>query len=232
MTLNLLQKHDFNKLGPNRYLVGVDEAGRGSLAGPVVAAACLFKYTFFDSPKILKQTSLINDSKRLSAKARKTQFAQIESLKKQALVYFSVASASVEEIAEHNILGATRLAMSKVLEQIVTPFKELDPPHSKNQHSYRQSKSDVRILVDGLPLEPFPYAHEAIVNGDKKSLIIAMASVIAKVSRDREMCKLDQRFPDYGFAKHKGYGTSEHREAIKFLGVTEVHRRHFLRKLI
>ena len=89
-----------------------------------------------------------------------------------------------------------------------------------------------RVLVDGLPLRGFPYPHTAVVNGDARSLCVAMGSIIAKVSRDRMMAELDQKYPGYGFAKHKGYGTEEHREAVIRLGRTPIHREMFLRKLL
>ena len=118
-TVNKLQKFDSNHLKSYDFLIGVDEAGRGSLAGPVVAGACLISRMFFESKMALKQSAQINDSKKLSTYTRDRQYEVMESLQQQGLIDFSTASASVREISDLNILGATRLAMRRAVERII-----------------------------------------------------------------------------------------------------------------
>lgn len=250
MGVNPLQQHDHDRLTVSRYLVGIDEAGRGCLAGSVVAGACVLSRELFESPEALDRSALINDSKQLSAEARDVQYAVLEVLQAEGLIDFAVASGSVEEIAEHNILGATRLAMRRAVETLASraktwalpTFGEDDslfayqaddsPTASAGQGEVVPPSHQVTIIVDGRPLKHFPYAHEGIVKGDGTSLAIAMASIAAKVSRDREMAKLAMSYPDYGFEQHKGYGTAAHRAALKAHGSTPIHRALFLRKVL
>jgi len=184
-----------------KMICGVDEAGRGPLAGPVFAAAVILD----DSCKIQG----IDDSKKLSEKKRDLLFDII----KEKAVAFCIASASVEEIEEMNILNATFLAMRRAI-------------HGLN------SKVDF-VLVDGnmVPRE-LDIPALAIVKGDSKSMSIAAASILAKVSRDRYMLLLDKQYPEYQFAKHKGYGTKLHIELIKKYGISQIHRNSFLKKII
>lgn len=180
-------------------LCGVDEAGRGPLAGPVYAAAVIL-------PRGLVIPGL-NDSKKLSEKRRELLYGEI-CAKAEA---WAAAFASVEEIEELNILGATYLAMNRAIAALgVTP--EL-------------------ALIDGNRAEGLEYNCKCIVGGDGKCADIAAASIIAKVTRDRLMYELDEKYPGYGFAKHKGYGTAAHYAAIRELGPCAVHRPSFLRKM-
>lgn len=191
-----------NKVISNGYtaVCGVDEAGRGPLAGPVCAAAVILPpNTIIDG---------VNDSKKLTEKKRESLF---DVIKEQSLAY-SVAWASVEEIEEINILNAAMLAMRRAVEGLTV-------------------KADF-ALIDGnkapqLDIPAFP-----IIKGDSLSMSIAAASILAKVSRDRLMYEYDKQFPDYGFAKHKGYGTKLHREKLLELGPCEIHRRSFLKKIL
>lgn len=186
-------------------ILGVDEAGRGPLAGPVVAAAVKIHqyHDFFE---------MINDSKKLSEKKREELFDKI-------LTYcdVGVGIASVEEIDEVNILEATFIAMNRAIEDI-----------SKN--------SDVTfdtVLVDGNKLiKKYDGKQEFLVKGDAKSLSIAAASIIAKVTRDRIMLKFAEIYPEYHFEKHKGYGTKLHREILLEKGVLPIHRKTFLKKIL
>ena len=186
-------------------ILGVDEAGRGPLAGPVVAAAVKIHqyHDFFE---------MINDSKKLSEKKREELFDKI-------LTYcdVGVGIASVEEIDEVNILEATFIAMNRAIEDI-----------SKN--------SDVTfdtVLVDGNKLiKKYNGKQEFLVKGDAKSLSIAAASIIAKVTRDRIMLKFAEIYPEYHFEKHKGYGTKLHREILLEKGVLPIHRKTFLKKIL
>lgn len=178
---------------------GIDEAGRGPLAGPVFAAAVIL-------PEGLEDLG-INDSKKLSEKKRDLLFEQI----KEKAVAWSVASASEREIDEINILNATFLAMKRAVEGL-----SLRPEIA---------------LVDGNRKPGTGIEELTLVKGDAKSISIAAASILAKVSRDRYLLELDRKYPQYQFAKHKGYPTKLHYEMIKAHGVSPVHRRSFLKNL-
>lgn len=179
------------------YVAGVDEAGRGPLAGPVVAGAVLL-------PEHLHNLAGLNDSKQLSAAKREALFA---ALLESVDVFCSVGVAVREEIDRLNILRATHLAMARAVAGLV-PSADF-------------------CLVDGLPVKGLPVPHRAIVKGDSLSLSIAAASVLAKVTRDRMMEEADVEYPQYGFAKHKGYGTKAHMEALRKHGPCPLHRRSF-----
>ncbi|ONI45768.1 ribonuclease HII [Candidatus Epulonipiscioides gigas] len=182
-------------------IVGVDEAGRGSLAGDVVAAAVILP----------TDCSIIglNDSKKLSEKKRETLYEQIL---EQALS-IGIGKVSAKNIDKINILQATLLAMRKAVYNIHIPF---ELPIGL-------------VIVDGDKSIPINLPQQTIVKGDAKSASIAAASIIAKVTRDRSMRKLDELHPEYGFAKHKGYATKEHYEAIKKFGIIDAHRKTFLK---
>ncbi len=183
-----------------KAVCGVDEAGRGPLAGPVCAAAV-----------ILPENTIIegvNDSKKLSEKKREALF---DVIKEQALSY-SIAFASVEEIEEMNILNATILAMKRAVEGL-------------------DVKADY-AMIDGNRLPNLDIDSEFIIKGDAKSMSIACASILAKVSRDRLLYKYAEEFPEYSFDKHKGYGTKVHVEALKKYGPCKYHRLSFLTKIL
>lgn len=183
-----------------KVICGVDEAGRGPLAGPVCAAAVIL-------PENVEIEGL-NDSKKLSEKKREELFPIIC---EKALAY-CIAFGTVEEIEEFNILNATMLAMSKAVKGLsITP--------------------DI-AFIDGNKAPKTDVYTKTIVKGDALSASIAAASVLAKVSRDRLLYEYDEKYPQYGFAKHKGYGTAEHIEAIKTYGATDVHRMSFIRKFL
>ncbi len=183
-----------------KAVCGVDEAGRGPLAGPVCAAAV-----------ILPENTIIegvNDSKKLSEKKREALF---DVIKQQALSY-SIAFASVEEIEEMNILNATMLAMKRAVEGL-------------------DVKADY-AMIDGNRLPNLDIDSEFIIKGDARSMSIACASILAKVSRDRLLYKYAEEFPEYSFDKHKGYGTKVHVEALKKYGPCKYHRLSFLTKIL
>ncbi len=180
-------------------LCGVDEAGRGPLAGPVCAAAVIL-------PRGLEIPGL-DDSKKLSEKKREELF---DTVKDSALDY-GIAFATVEEIEELNILGATYLAMNRAIAQLKT-VPEL-------------------ALIDGHRSKGIDYPCRTVVHGDALCADIAAASILAKVTRDRYMREMDERYPGYGFAVHKGYGTKAHYAAIHELGVSPIHRPSFLKKM-
>lgn len=179
---------------------GVDEAGRGPLAGPVCAAAVVL-------PKGLILEG-VNDSKKLTEKKRETLFDVIT---EQALDW-SVAFATVEEIEEINILNAAMLAMKRAVEGLKNPVDF--------------------AIIDGNRKPPLEIDCEAVVKGDAKSMSVAAASILAKVSRDRILHQYAVDYPQYGFEKHKGYGTKVHVEALKKYGPCEVHRPSFLKKIL
>ncbi|MDD4901009.1 MAG: ribonuclease HII [Patescibacteria group bacterium] len=180
----------------------LDEAGRGPLAGPVVAACVIIKANF----SINNELEEINDSKKLSAKKRELLFDLI----KKNFIEVGVGICDHQTIDRINILQATFLAMKKALSSI------------KNKPGF--------ILVDGsLAIPNCSIAQRAIVKGDEKVFSLAAASIIAKVTRDRMMLEMDKLYPDYGFLKHKGYGTKEHLEKLKQFGPCPIHRLSFNR---
>ncbi len=232
-----LRSFDLKKLEGFDGLIGVDEVGRGSLAGPVVAGAVLVTRAFLEGRWALAKGGRVNDSKLLTAEEREALYAEFEALATQGQIHAHFGSASVEEIATHNILGATKLAMRRALEGIypAAAFSRPTEPDlfaSLEERAAYVPRVNCRVLIDGLPLRNFPYPHTAIVQGDSRSLCVAMASIIAKVQRDRMMAELDTAYPGYGFAQHKGYGTEEHREVLLKQGRCPVHREVFLRKVL
>ncbi len=232
-----LRGFDLKQLEQSASLIGVDEVGRGALAGPVVAAAVLINKQFLESRWAITRATRINDSKQLTAADRDELYAEFEALMKEEKIHATVGQSSVEEIEAHNILGATKLAMRRALEGIYAPSafeRRTEPDLFSSAEDVAKFVPQVscRVLIDGLPLKHFPYPHQGIVRGDARSLCIAMASIVAKVTRDRMMVEMDAKYPDYGFAQHKGYGTEEHRLAVLQHGATIQHRTMFLRKLL
>lgn len=231
-----LRGFDLKQIEGFAGLIGVDEAGRGALAGPVVAGAVLVTKEFLEGRWAATKAGRVNDSKQLAPLEREALWGEFEALVAQGQIHATFGVADVGEIEHLNILGATKLAMRRAIGSIYPPeaFQQRTEPDlfaSAEEIAAFQPTVSARILVDGLALRSFPYPHTAIVNGDARSLGIAMASIIAKVTRDRLMNDLDRQFPGYGFAQHKGYGTEEHREAVLRHGRCVQHRDLFLRKL-
>ena len=232
-----LRAFDLKQIESVASLIGVDEVGRGAFAGPVVAAAVLVTREFLESRWALTKSKRVNDSKLLNAAQRQELWEEFETLATNGLIHAHFGVAGVDEIAQFNILGATKLAMRRALEAIHPPdaFERKDEPDLFTSLEERVTFTptvSARVLIDGLSLRGFPYPHTAFINGDARSLCIAMASIVAKVARDRLMCELDTKFPGYGFAQHKGYGTEEHRNAVLRLGCCFEHREMFVRKLL
>ena len=195
--------HEFD-LSKGEIVIGVDEAGRGPLAGNVVAAAAILK-------KYSSDLDEINDSKKLTEKKREKLFDVI-----MENFYIGVGEATPEEIDEINILNATFLAMRRALENLK-----------------KQCSTDHLVLVDGnFKIREYEGEQEFVIKGDAKSLSIAAASIIAKVTRDREMIEEGKKYPEYKFEKHKGYGTKLHKEKLLELGILPIHRKNFLNKII
>jgi ribonuclease HII len=232
-----LRGFDLKQIEGVSELIGVDEAGRGALAGPVVAGAVLVNREFLEGRWALAKAGRVNDSKQLTASERDELWFEFETLAAQGQIHAHFGVADVDEIERLNILGATKLAMRRALEGIYAPdaFEQKTEPDlfapPETVASFKPTVS-CRVLVDGLALRGFPYPHTGVVKGDARSLCIAMASIIAKVTRDRMMNDLEQKFPGYGFAQHKGYGTEEHRDAVLKFGRCPQHRSVFLRKLL
>lgn len=233
---NLFQ-YDKNRLaGATPGIVGIDEAGRGCFAGPVVAGAVWVRRKFYENPTPVRRGRFINDSKQLSPETREEVFALVEHWERRGDLVFSAGTACVREIEELNILGATRLAMLRAVEGVLNKLPAGTPcpfatAGTDDAPLFDRGLAFPPMLVDGRPLTPFVWRHEAVVKGDATSLAVALASVVAKVSRDRMMVALDAEFPAYGFREHKGYGTPAHVAAILAHGVTPHHRTTFLRNL-
>ena len=182
-----------------KVICGIDEAGRGPLCGPVVAAACILPDGLYIEG--------LNDSKKLTEKKREKLF---DIIKESALAY-CIAEASVEEIDTLNILEADLLAMRRAIDGLSV-------------------KPDL-ALIDGNIARDFQIPAVPVIKGDAISMNIAAASILAKVTRDRMCIELDREFPEYGIAKHKGYGTKAHMDALRQYGPTKIHRKQFVRFL-
>lgn len=194
---SLAEERKLSKQG-YRFVAGVDEAGRGALAGPVVAAAVIL-------PPRLKGgwVEEVRDGKLLSPKKRESLFQYIQ----EAAISVGISTVSHEVIDNLGIIKATQLAMKSAIEQLSPP------PQS--------------LLIDYMSLPDVPLPQKGIINGDRLCLSIACASIMAKVSRDRLMIELDRTYPGYGLAKHKGYGTREHLASLCQLGPCPIHRCSF-----
>ncbi len=185
-------------------VIGLDEVGRGPLAGPVVSCGCYFKNYEIQN----EFNDYIGDSKKLSKKKREVSFKFLQNLKKDNTIEYYLGIANVEEIDQLNILEATKLSMKRVVEKF--------------------NMENAYLLIDGnFSLNYKSYREQSVIKGDDKSLSIAAASIIAKVHRDRMMKKLSHKFQDFGWEKNAGYGTKMHIENIYRLGPTIHHRKTF-----
>jgi ribonuclease HII len=190
-----------------KYYIGIDEVGRGPIAGPVTVCAML-SY----EGRNLELSEGIKDSKKLTEKKREEWFKKIKEARTEKILDFSIFSVGSKTIDKIGIVGAIRLCISNCLKKLNTPEEE------------------TYILLDGSLKAPPNYRYqETIIRGDEKEPLIAMASIAAKVSRDWHMSNLPEQYKVYGFDKHKGYGTKAHYEAIKEHGVSDLHRRTFLK---
>lgn len=188
-------------------IAGVDEVGRGPLAGPVVAAACIFD----------RDVDIvgIDDSKKLSEKKREQFFDEI---KDRALAY-GIGEASCEVIDEINILEATKLAMKRAIDEA-----------DKMLESKGRDRIQI-VIFDAVKINDLKKEQMSVIKGDQTYFSVAAASILAKVTRDNLMKEYDKVYPEYGFASNKGYGTKAHYEGIKKAGITEIHRKSFLKNL-
>lgn len=199
-------RFDFDK-SFEKLIIGTDEAGRGPAAGGVFASAvCFDKLT----PKLVEELSILNDSKQLSAKKREYlyDFIKNETINETVCI-------EVEDIEKYNILACSLKAMKLSCESVIS----------------RVNKEDILVLVDGNKLiRDFTYPQQYVIKGDSKSASIAAASILAKVTRDRYMQKLDEEFPEYNWKQNAGYLTKAHLDAIDKYGLTKYHRASFLQK--
>jgi ribonuclease HII len=181
-------------------IAGIDEAGRGALAGPVMAGAVIFA----DATEILeRELQGVRDSKEMTVRQRRAWRARLPDL----VLSFGIGQASAAEIDQYGIISATRLAIRRALDSL-----DQKPDH---------------LLLDHIRLPSNPLPQLAIPKGDQKSLSIAAASILAKTERDSLLIEMGDKYPNYGFERHKGYGTAQHREALETFGPCPAHRRSF-----
>ncbi len=189
------------------YIIGVDEVGRGPLAGPVTVAAAMMPRGFsFGNTRP-------NDSKKISEKKREEWFLYA---KEHSDIFYATSSVSPRMIDKIGISKATILAVKQSLEKLSSTW---------------YSDYQVEVLLDGLLHAPEQYRQQTIIKGDEKEPIISLASIIAKVTRDKTMVEISKKYPEYGFDSHKGYGTKKHYENIKKYGILDIHRKSFLKSL-
>ncbi len=201
------------KKSGHKYLVGVDEVGRGPLAGPVaVGAVCIYME---HRTRVAKLFPVTRDSKKLSAKARVEWVIRIRDAEEAGFLTTAVAFVAPGAIDKNGIAPSIRAALAKALTGL--------------EHEVMET----RVLLDGGLRAPIQYKNqETIIKGDEKELAIALASIIAKVARDKRMVALGKKYPKYGFEQHKGYGTRAHYEALEKHGLTPYHRKSFLKRLL
>ncbi len=202
-TMTMLEYEHLYKDKGAKYIAGIDEVGRGPLAGPVVVCCCIMK---LDDEDIIQG---VNDSKKVSEKNREILFDKI----KEKAIAYQIELLDEKAIDEMNILAATKKCMQKAIEDIS-----------------KVSKPDV-VLIDAVKIDT-TVPIEPIIKGDAKSYSIACASILAKVTRDRMMVEYDKVYPGYDFASNKGYGSAKHIQALKEIGPCEIHRRTFIKNFI
>lgn len=204
----LLEMSEFENKFPEYIIAGIDEAGRGPLAGPVVAACVVLDRD--------KEIFYLNDSKKLSEKIRDTLYDEIITSAKA----YGIGIIDEKVIDEINILEATHLAMKEAFE-------------NANKMYFEKYHENINMLfVDALKIKNIDVKQVSIVHGDALSISIAAASIIAKVTRDRMMIEYDKKYPEYGFIKHKGYGTKAHIDKLKEIGACELHRKSFIKNFV
>jgi len=198
-----------NVLKKYKYIVGVDEVGRGPLAGPVMVG--VFCVAVENEKIVLESLEGITDSKKISEKKREIYTDKIKDLQKQGLVQVAVSGVSAKFIDSKGIVPAIQSALNSSIKKL-----NLNP-------------DETFIYLDGGLHAPSEYFQETVIKGDSKIWQIGAASVIAKVLRDRKMMEYGKKYPEYGFENHKGYGTQKHRDAIKEFGVIDIHRKTWIK---
>lgn len=210
-------------MSQRKYNIGIDEAGRGPLAGPVTLAGCRInnlKYVRDIAARITdtKNAHHYRDSKKLSPQQREDIYKQLRILHRQGYITITHTSLTAHDIDTRGLSYCLRKGVARILKRL--------------SHDCAHPHKDINVLLDGRLYAPKSYIHQqTITKGDTKELSIALASIVAKVIRDRIMVRLSNIYPEYGFDQHKGYGTQSHYGAIKKFGISKVHRRSFLRDL-
>jgi ribonuclease HII len=221
-----------------KFLIGIDEAGRGPLAGPVAIGAFAIR-----SKKVLKMFKGARDSKKMTPVAREAVFLKIKEAKKNGHVHYAVSYSSAGVIDKKGIVPAIKSALNRSLKKLEKSFVQgelanscLAQPLYKAQHKGSSryvrglSSYNCHVLLDGSLKAPRRYSNQkTIIGGDDIEPVISLASICAKVLRDRKMTRLAKKYPQYGFEVHKGYGTKAHYKAIKKYGFSREHRRSFLK---
>ncbi len=209
----------------SHYIIGIDEAGRGPLAGPVAVGAVMIKKDF-DSKLVAAIKN--KDSKKLSHQKRELWFSQIKKWKKEGLLNYHVALISNTIIDTHGISYAIKKGMAECLKKLIT-----ESNNKKTNVIKKIEFNDIEILLDGSLYAPKEFLNQkTVIKGDEKHFQISLASIAAKVVRDRKMEQIAVRFPEYGFEVHKGYGTDSHRKMIKKHGASAIHRMSFLKNIL
>jgi len=197
-----------------KYIVGVDEVGRGPLAGPVYVCACKIAVDALED--LVTGTDLpIRDSKKLTEKTRKKWFEYLQQKKKDRIVSYVVSGVSAKEIDSKGIAVCIKYAVNQSVRNLVD----------------EKDRSKSLVLLDGGLVAPPEFAQQTIIRGDEKEAVISFASILAKVLRDEYMTDLHKEYPHYGFSDHKGYGTAKHMDAIRKFGTIKEHRVSFLRNI-
>lgn len=191
---------------------GIDEVGRGCWAGPLVACALMFNQDI--------KIKDLKDSKQLTKEKREEVFEILSRAQSEQKVFFGVGISEVCEVDDLGVIKANNLAFVRALEEMRKAGADAQGP----QRNFSAPKF---LLVDGRDKLILPYPFATVIKGDEKIKMIACASIIAKVTRDRMMCELAKKYPEYGFELHKGYGTERHQQAINEHGITAIHRRHY-----
>lgn len=207
----------------SKVVIGIDEVGRGALAGPVVAAAAMILNSETETRIFLKG---IKDSKKLSPKKREEFYKKITKI---AAIKWGIGKVSEKVIDKINILEATKLAMEQAVKNLEKKLLLIFRDSGKLTRDSKKLTIKTLLLLDGNFKINLPVPQKSIIKGDEKIFLIKIASVIAKVTRDRIMLRRDKEYPKYGFAQHKGYGTKLHLERLKKRGHCEIHRKTFKR---
>ncbi|MEX0933745.1 MAG: ribonuclease HII [Candidatus Paceibacterota bacterium] len=198
-----------------KYIIGADEAGRGPLAGPVAVACVKMVASLYDEEALFSRFAYLNDSKKVTPKRREVLYEEIKKAQKEKILSVALFFTSNKEIDKRGIMKATHAALHRGL------FKCTNNPE------------DAHVLLDGTLTAPDVFVRQkTIIHGDEKEPLIMLASIVAKVSRDRAMFALAQEYPHYGFEKHKGYGTKEHTRALYRYGPCPAHRISFLSRIL
>ncbi len=187
-----------------KYIVGIDEVGRGPIAGPVSVCACVIEQKH--QQQVRKRLRGITDSKQLNEQQRESFFVNIQDLRKKGLLDYAISHVSARVIDNKGISFAIKTALARSLKKL-----DLDT-------------NNTFVYLDGSLSAPIHFHQETVIKGDQKIFHIAVASVIAKVLRDRKMCRYAKKYPQYGFERHKGYGTAQHRALVKKHGISPFHR--------